>query len=175
MSEATGPTRLESVVKLVLGALGVVVFAYLLSLLPPLERQFPGTPISFEDALFGVAAVVVLGIFVAVGDVLADVVGERLDGPESVVGEVGRVVKYLVVFLAFVAVYQPLGRAVVPFLAASDAAWLYDVTYTLVALALLVAVALLVYRSLDPLASLLTDTIAGDRVEGTTGGTDDGA
>lgn len=173
MSEPEGPTRLESVVKLVAGAFGVVLFAYLLGLLPPLERQLPGTPITVEDAVFGVAGVVVLGIFVAVGDVLEDVVDERLDGPEGVVGEAGRVVKYLVVFLAFVAIYQPLGRAVVPFLAANDAAWLYDVTYTLVALALLVAVALLVYRSLDPLASLVTDTITGGDGGATDGRADD--
>lgn len=162
MSETEGPTRLESTVKLVLGAFGVVAFAYLASLLPPLDRPLPGTPITVEDALFGIAAVVVLGLFVVVADELERIVAERVDGPAAVVGEAAAVVRYLVVFLAFVAVYEPLARATVPFLAASDAAWLFDLAYVAVALGLLAAVAVRVARSLDPLAALLAGRIADD-------------
>lgn len=161
MSEADSPTRVKAVVKLVLVAFGVVLFAYLLSLLPPLERALPGTPISYEDALFGLAAVVVLGLFVAVGNQLEQVVDERLTSEDRAVRGTGRMLNYLVVFLAFVAVYRPLARAIVPFLAASGTAWLFDLAYVLVALGLLVAVVLPLYRSLDELARLIAMWLDG--------------
>ncbi|WP_255195179.1 hypothetical protein [Halorarius litoreus] len=157
--DAGEPTRLQSVVKLTLGAIVLVVLGSLLSLVPPLSRPLPGTPISIETAILGVFSVVVLGLFVAVADEFEAVVAERLDGPERVVGEVAAVAKYLVVFLAFIAVYEPLARAVVPFLAGADVVWLFDLGYSVVALGLLAIVGVLVYRNLDPVAALVTDYV----------------
>lgn len=163
--DAGGPTRFQSVVKLFVAALAVVAFGYLLSLVPPFERPLPGTPITIETAVLGVLAVVVFGLFVVIADELETVAADRLAGPDEVVDEAAAVLKYLVIFLAFVAVYEPLARAVVPFLAEAGNAWLFDLVFTVVALALLAVAAALVYRSLDPLASLLTGYVEDDASE----------
>lgn len=160
--EPSGPTRLQSVVKLFLGTLAIVAFGYLLSLVPPFEQQLPGTPITIEAAILGVLAVIVFGLFVVIADELETVAAERLDGPGDVDESAGGILKYVVVFLAFLAVYEPLARAVVPFLAESGNAWLFDVAYAVVALLLLALTAALVYVSLDPLATMLAGYIDGD-------------
>ncbi|WP_255148826.1 hypothetical protein [Halorarius halobius] len=162
VDDADGPTRLESVVKLFLGTLAVVAFGYLLSLVPPFERPLPGTPITVEAALLGVLALVVFGLFVVIADELETVAAERLDGPGDVDEAAGGILKYLVVFLAFLAVYDPLARAVVPFLAETGNAWLFDAAYTVVALLLLALAAALVYTSLDPLAEMLTGYVESE-------------
>lgn len=155
-TDSGGPTRFQSVVKLFVAALALVAFGYLLSLVPPFERPLPGTPITIETAVLGGIALVVFGLFVVVADELETVAADRLEGPQEVIDEAASVLKYLVIFLAFVAVYDPLARAVVPFLVETGNAWLFDLAFTVVALALLAIVAVLVYRSLDPLATLVT-------------------
>lgn len=153
-SRPTASTRLETTAKPLLAIVGLVVTGALLGLVPTLDSQLPGTPVSVEAAVVGVLAVVAFGLVVVAATRLEEVVAERLSTHGDVAPAVGEVAKYLTVFLGLVAVYAPVTRALFPLLRGTDAAGVFDLGYTVTALALLVAVGVVVYRHLDELAAL---------------------
>jgi hypothetical protein len=149
------PTRGRSIVKLLLGVVGLLALLFLLTLVPPLERLIPGTPITFEALLTGILAVVIFGLLVVVGDQLGELTRERLAGTpeERFPWHAGAAVKYLVVFLAFLVTYEPLARTTVPFLLRNGIPWTYDMAFTAVSVALLALATYYAYRCLDPVAA----------------------
>lgn len=158
----TGPDRLRPVVRLLLVTLVLVALGYLASLVPTLSRPLGGTSVTVATALLAVVAVVAFGLLVALAHHLGRLAAARLDGPAGAGDVTGAVVRYVVVFLALVAVYDPVERAMVPFLADRGAVWVFDLLFTAIALGLLLILAALVARNLDPLAALLTRTIEGN-------------
>jgi len=154
-----GPTRAESIVKLLLGVVGLFVLLFLLTLVPPFERRIPGTPITFEALLTAVVVVVIFGLFVVVADQLGELTRERLgrrDEGDELPMNAGTTVRYLVVFLAFLVMYRPLADATVPFLVRNDTPWVYDLTFSVVSLVLLALVAYYAYRCIDPVTTRIS-------------------
>lgn len=161
---STDKPPLRPVVRLVVVALAAVTLGYLASLVPTLSRPLRGTPVTVATAILGVVAVVAFALFVAVAARLETVVAGRLAGPGAAVDAAAAALKYLVVFLAFVAIYEPVARAVVPLLADGGTVWVFDLVFTVVALGLLAVVASVVARNLDPLAAVVSQHLRnGDR------------
>lgn len=166
-----GPTRVEGIAKLLLGAAGLVILVALLSIIPPLERPVPWTPddvfVTFQTVIAALVTVVVVGLFIVVADELEALVVERLDGPEPLVRDAGVVAKYLLIFLVLVASYGPLVALARPFLAPSDTVWVFDLGFVLVSLLPLGIAAYVVAGNLDELSGLLVGAFrrAGDRIE----------
>lgn len=162
---ASTGTRLETVAKPLLAVAGLVVAGGLLGLVPTLDAGLPGAPVSLETALVGVLAVVAFGLFVAAATKLEVVVAERLSDRGDLAAAAGTIAKYLVVFLGLVGAYAPVTRALYPFLKGTDAAGLFDLGFTVAALALLAAVGVVVYRHLDDLTALVVAHVAPGSVD----------
>lgn len=156
---SVGPSRAKSIVKFLLSVVGLVLLLGLLGLVPPLDRTVPNTPITYVEVVNAVVVVAILGLFVVVADELTDVVRERLSGPETLVEDAATLTKYLVVFLAFLATYEPLARAVVPFLRTGGTPWVFDLAFLVVALVLLGLMVTRAARGLDPLATLVVEEL----------------
>lgn len=164
-SRSTASTRLEAAAKPLLAIVGLIVAGALLGLVPTLDSQLPGTPVTVEAAVVGVLAVVAFGLVVVAATTLEAVVAEHLSTHGDVAPAAGDVAKYLTVFLGLVAVYAPVTRALFPFLRETDAAGVFDLGYTVAALALLVAVGVVVYRYLDELAAIAVVHLGTDPVD----------
>lgn len=149
------PSKVQSLVRLVLGVVGLFVLLFLLTLVPPLEQEIPQTPVTYEAVITAAVTVVIFGLFVVIADELGDVVEARLAGPDGLVSDVGSLVQYLVVFLAFLVMYEPLFNATVPFLARNNTPWVYDLVFVAVAFLLLGVTAFYAYRTIGPVAELV--------------------
>jgi hypothetical protein len=165
-----GPTRARGIVRLLLGVAGLFVLLFLVTLVPPLERRIPGTPVTFEALFTGVLMVVIFGLLVVVADQLGELTRERLAGSDAVESRTlpvnaGATVQYLVVFLAFLVLYRPLAAATVPFLQQNNTPWVYDVAFAAIALLLLVLIAYYGYRCLDPVTRHVSQTFLGGETE----------
>lgn len=166
-----GPSRVEGIAKLLLGAAGLVILVALLSIIPPLDRPMPWAPdnvfVTFQTVITALVTVVIVGLFIVVADELEALVVERLDGPDALVRDAGALAKYLVIFLVLVASYGPLVALARPFLAPSETVWVFDLGFVLVSLLPLGIAAYVVAGDLDDLAGLLVGAFraAGDRIE----------
>jgi hypothetical protein len=161
---AEGPTRAQGIVRLLLSVVGLLVLLFLVTLVPPLEREIPGTPVTFEALFTAVLMVVIFGLLVVVADQLGELTRERLAASDAVEDRTlpmnaGATMQYFVIFLAFLVLYRPLAAATVPFLQRNDTPWVYDVAFAAVALLLLVLVGYYGYRCLDPVAKQVSETV----------------
>lgn len=160
LTAAGEPTRGRSIVKLLLGVAGLYVLLFLLTLVPPFERQVPGTPVTVEALSTAVVTVVIFGLLVVVADQLGELTHERLAGApeERFPSHAGAAVKYTLVFLAFLVMYEPVARATVPFLVQNGTPWVYDLAFSVVSVVLLALAAYYAFRCLDPVAERVSGT-----------------
>ena len=171
----------RSTSKLLIGALAVVGVLAVVTLLPGVDRLVPFAPVTFAAVATAVVALAVAGILLyaapkfalltrlALGE--ADAEGDAR--PDRIVENAGGVVHWLVVFGAVLVAYRGLAGVAVPVL--NGAAWAYDAAFLFVALVPVVFLVARLTVTVDPLAELVADRVAGE--DGTAdgdGGGDDG-
>ncbi|MDV7349468.1 hypothetical protein R3751_06715 [Halorubrum distributum] len=167
----------RSTSKLLIGALAVVGVLAVVTLLPGVDRLVPFAPVTFAAVATAVVALAVAGILLyaapkfalltrlALGE--ADAEGDAR--PDRIVENAGGVVHWLVVFGAVLVAYRGLAGVAVPVL--NGAAWAYDAAFLFVALVPVVFLVARLTVTVDPLAELVADRVAGE--DGTADG--DGA
>ena len=157
----------RSTSKLLIGALAVVGVLAVVTLLPGVDRLVPFAPVTFAAVATAVVALAVAGIFLyaapkfalltrlALGE--ADAEGDAR--PDRIVENAGGVVHWLVVFGAVLVAYRGLAGVAVPVL--NGAAWAYDAAFLFVALVPVVFLVARLTVTVDPLAELVADRVAG--------------
>ncbi|EMA64189.1 hypothetical protein C470_01268 [Halorubrum distributum JCM 13561] len=158
----------RSTSKLLIGALAVVGVLAVVTLLPGVDRLVPFAPVTFAAVATAVVALAVAGILLyaapkfalltrlALGE--ADAEGDAR--PDRIVENAGGVVHWLVVFGAVLVAYRGLAGVAVPVL--NGAAWAYDAAFLFVALVPVVFLVARLTVTVDPLAELVADRVAGD-------------
>jgi len=153
----TGRDAVRSVAKLTLGALSVALLAYLVSLLPGIERLIPGTPVSLVAVVGALASVAIAGLLLYVARRLAAITQIVIDGPDPLVEHVGSILHWLVVLGAVLVAHAGLAPVALPIL--GDLSWIYDVAFLVLSVPILAVVAARLYVSLDPAADSLADRL----------------
>ncbi|ELZ34698.1 hypothetical protein [Halorubrum distributum] len=158
----------RSTSKLLIGALAVVGVLAVVTLLPGVDRLVPFAPVTFAAVATAVVALAVAGILLyaapkfalltrlALGE--ADAEGDAR--PDRIVENAGGVVHWLVVFGAVLVAYRGLAGVAVPVL--NGAAWAYDAAFLFVALVPVVFLVARLTVTVDPLAELVADRVAGE-------------
>lgn len=148
----------RSVGKVLFAALAAVFLTVVATLLPGIERLIPGTGISVAVLL---RAVVTLAVAVALGYIASGLatLTHAAVGHRPVAEHAGSVVYWLVVLAAVLLVHW--GLAPLAGAALGGGIWLYDTAFMLVALGPLAVVAGRLYATLDPLADLFAERVAG--------------
>lgn len=156
---SVGHETVRSVSKILLGAAALVFVAYLVSLLPGVDRLVPQTPVTFAALIGAFVTLVVVALLLSAAPKLAELTRMALGGPQEVIENFASLVYWLVVLAAVLVAHAGLAGALVPFL--GGVAWLYDVAFLLLALPAVAFVAARLYASIDPTAELLADRVAG--------------
>ncbi|PHQ46310.1 hypothetical protein DJ68_08060 [Halorubrum sp. C3] len=158
----------RSTSKLLIGALAVVGVLAVVTLLPGVDRLVPFAPVTFAAVATAVVALAVAGILLyaapkfalltrlALGE--ADAEGDAR--PDRIVENAGGVVHWLVVFGAVLVAYRGVAGVAVPVL--NGAAWAYDAAFLFVALVPVVFLVARLTVTVDPLAELVADRVAGE-------------
>ncbi|ELZ44718.1 hypothetical protein C463_07177 [Halorubrum californiense DSM 19288] len=158
----------RSTSKLLIGALAVVGVLAVVTMLPGVERLVPFAPVTFAAVATAVVALAVAGILLYAAPKFALLTRLALAGADAegdarsdrIVENAGGVVHWLVVFGAVLVAYRGLGGVAVPVL--SGAAWAYDAAFLFVALVPVVFLVARLTVTVDPLAELVADRVAGD-------------
>ncbi|WP_246084353.1 hypothetical protein [Salinadaptatus halalkaliphilus] len=161
--ESVDHETVRRVGKFLLACLGLVVLSSLVSLLPGIDRLVPGTPISFVAVVSAVVTLAIVGLLVYLAPALAKLVRSVLEGPEQVVDDIAAIVQLVVVFVAVLVAHQGLAPAIGPLL--GGLGWVYDLVFLAIALPPLGILAARMYVSLDPMAELLANRVAGTSSE----------
>jgi hypothetical protein len=148
----------RSVGKVLFAALAAVFLTVVATLLPGIERLVPGTGIS---AGILIRAVVTLAVAAALGYTASGLatLTHAAVRQRPVAEHAGSVVYWLVVLAAVLLVHwglAPLARA-----ALGSGIWLYDTAFLLTALGPLAVVAGRLYATVDPVADLFAQRVAG--------------
>ncbi|WP_459192830.1 hypothetical protein [Halosimplex sp. J119] len=159
LRRALGPDAVESASKIVLGTGALAVVLALASLLPGLDLLIPRAPVTLTAVVGALVTVAVVALLLYLASGLAALTRLALDGPAELVEHVASVVHWLVVLAAILVAHAGLAPAASPLF--DDAHWVYDLTFLLLALAPLTIVAVRLYVSIDPLAELVADDVAG--------------
>jgi len=153
-----GQDTARSVSKLLVAALSLIGLAFLVSLLPGIERLLPGTSVTLVALTGAVASLVVAGILLYAASGLAALVRLLLDGPKPLDEHVASIVHWLVVLAAVLVAHWGLAPVFVP--ALGEVAWIYDAAFLLLALPSIGVIAARLYVSLDPAAEEVADSLA---------------
>ena len=160
----------RSTSKLLIGALAVVGVLAVVTLLPGIDRLVPFAPVTFAAVATAVVSLAVAGILLyaapkfalltrlALGGRGAD--GESDATPSRVAENAGGMAYWLVAFGAVLVAYRGLAGVAVPVL--NGAAWAYDAAFLFVALVPVVFLVARLTVTVDPLAELVADRVAGD-------------
>ena len=149
----------QSISKLVLATLSLLVLLYLVSVLPGVDRLIPGTPVTVAAIAGAVVTIAIVALLLYLAPALAALVRSTVDGPEAVVDDVAAIVHLFVVLIAVLVAHRGLEPAVAPLL--DGVAWVYDVVFFALALPPLAILAARLYVSLDPISELLADKLTG--------------
>ena len=169
----------RSTSKLLIGALAVVGVLAVVTLLPGVDRLVPFTPVTFAAVATAVVALAVAGILLYAAPKFALLTRLALGEPDAegdgrsdrIVENAGGVVHWLVVFGAVLVAYRGLAGVAVPVL--SGAAWAYDAAFLFVALVPVVFLVARVTVTVDPLAEVVADRVAGEESGGEDGDADE--
>lgn len=174
LRSAVGRDAVRAVAKLLLGAVGVVVTLWLVSLLPGIDRVVPLTPVTLVAVASAVATLVVVALLLFAAPKVARLVRVALDGPRRVVEHVASIAYWLVVLAAVLVAHGGLAGLAAPLL--GGLAWVYDAAFLLLALPPVVFVVARLTVTVDPLADLIAGVVAGGEAEATgDGAPSDGA
>jgi uncharacterized membrane protein YkvI len=156
-SDTIGRESIYTTTRLLLAAAALVFLAYLVGLLPGIDRLLPETPVTVAALIGAVITAVVVALLVSVAPKLATLARTSLDWPAEVVENLASVVYWLVVLLAVLVAHRGFAGLVQPLF--GGLGWLYDVAFLLVALPAVVVVAARLYAGLDPATELVTDRV----------------
>ena len=159
VSDSADRETVRTVTKTLLGAGALLAVAYLLTLLPGVDRLVPRTPVTFAALIGAVVTLAVVALLLAAAPKLAALAWMALDGPTELVENVAGLVYWLVVLAAVLLAHAGLAGALLALF--DGAVWLYDVVFLLLALGPVAVVAACLYAIVDPAAEALTDRIAG--------------
>ncbi|ELZ45976.1 hypothetical protein C464_11575 [Halorubrum coriense DSM 10284] len=168
IGDALDRDTVRSASKLLIGALAVVGVLSVATLLPGADRLVPFAPVTFAAVATGVVALAVSGVLLYAAPKFAELTRLALDGtdaeadarPDRIAENAGGMAYWLVVFGAVLVAYRGLAGAAVPLL--NDAAWAYDAGFLFVALAPVVFLVARLTVTVDPLAELVADRVAGE-------------
>jgi len=152
-AESIEPDALEAVVRESLVVLGIASLTGLALLVPGAGRELPGTVITVADVILAGGTAAVVGSLLYAVPRVRDLVAAAIEGPPAVVADVSAVAGYLVAFAAMLVAHRGLAPAALPLV---DVVWAYDQAFFLLAAVVLVLMARRLYRSLDPIAGLVT-------------------
>jgi len=155
ITSSVGRETVRSVAKILLAAGSLLFVAYLVSLLPGVDRIVPQTPVSIAALVGAFVTVVVVALLLVAAPKLAQLTRMALTGPRDVVENLASLVYWLVALTAVLIAHRGLAGAVVPLLGA----WVYDVVFLLAALPAVAIVAARLYAALDPAAELFADSV----------------
>ncbi|WP_233559437.1 MULTISPECIES: hypothetical protein [unclassified Halorubrum] len=158
----------RSTSRLLIGALAIVGVLAVVTLLPGVDRLVPFAPVTFAAVATGAVSLAVAGILLYAAPKFALLTRLALGEPESegdarsdrIVENAGGVVHWLVVFGAVLVAYRGLAGVAVPVL--DGAAWAYDAAFLFVALVPVVFLVARLTVTVDPLAELVADRVAGE-------------
>jgi hypothetical protein len=159
VSDSVERETVRTVAKILLGAGALLAVAYLLALLPGVDRLVPRTPVTFAALIGAVVTLAVVALLLAAAPKLASLARMALDGPTDLVENVAGLVYWLVVLVAVLLAHAGLSGALLALF--DGAAWLYDVVFLLLALPPVAAVAACLYAIVDPAAEAVADRVAG--------------
>lgn len=152
----------RSLAKLALAALSLALLAGLVSFLPGIDRLVPGTPVSVLAVVGAVAGVAIAGVLLYAARRLAAVTRLALSGPKPLVEDVAAIVHWLVVLAAVLVAHA--GLAAIAEAILDDLLWVYDLSFLLLSVPILVVLAVRLYDALDPAADAVAETVAGEGV-----------
>lgn len=155
-----GRTAARSLAKLTLAACSLVLLAFLVSLLPGIDRLVPGTPVSVLAVVGAIASTLVAAILLYAAQRLAAITRLVLDGPRELIEDVAAIVHWLVVLAAILVAHAGWAALAEPVL--DGFAWAYDVAFLLLSVPILVVLAVRLYVALDPAADVVADSVAGE-------------
>lgn len=159
ISNSIDRDTVRSVSKILLTAVSLIFVAYLLTLLPGVDRIVPQTPVTFAALVGAIVSIALVALLLYAAPKIASLARMSLEGPQQVVENLVSIMYWLVVLAAVFVAHRGLAGALVPFF--EGFAWLYDVVFLLLALPIVAFIAARLYISLDPGADLVADTIAG--------------
>lgn len=159
VSDSIEHGTVRTVTKVLLGAGALLAVAYLLTLLPGIDRLVPRTPVTFAALIGAVATLAVVALLLSAAPKLASLTRMGLDGPADLVENVAGLVYWLVVLAAVLLAHAGLSGALLALF--GGAVWLYDVVFLLLALPPVVVVAARLYALVDPAAEAFADRVAG--------------
>ncbi|WP_312911169.1 hypothetical protein [Natronosalvus caseinilyticus] len=157
------PRMVQRVTKLGLASAAVVVVLWVATLLPGAGWLVPGTSLTVAALLSAVATLAVVGLLLLLAPALADLVKTGLRDAPEVAERVASVTRVATVLAAVLVAHRGLAAAITPLLGGFG--WLYDVVFLLLALPLLVALAVVLYGSLEPTTDLFATKLVGSRDE----------
>jgi len=147
------------VMKLALATLAVLVVLAFASMLPGGSWLVPGTSVSVVAVISAVATLAVVGLLLVLAPALATLTRSAVTDDPTVASKAGTVVRIATVLIAVLIAHRGLEAAVTPLL--GGIAWLYDVAFLLLSVPLLLALAIVLYTSLEPTADLWTTSLVG--------------
>ena len=155
LTSAFGRRTVESVTKLVFAAGSILLLAYLVSLLPGIERVVPGTEVAIMDLVRVVAAFLVAGALLYAASGLAGMTALVLGEPPDLVEHVASIVHWLVVLAAVLIAHWGAAPLVVGL--AGGGGWLVDLAFLLLAAGPVILIAARLYAMMDPMADHVAD------------------
>lgn len=153
------------IVKLLLALIGLFIFRFIITNLPGLGSDIPGTPITFATLAGGIISIVMVAIIANFGREIEPRMRRAISGPADVVNDMATIVKFLIFLLAIIVAYQGLASLAVPFLVPDPGVWVYDVVFLLGALVPTVIIAQRMFENLDDLTDLLTQQVKSATVQ----------
>lgn len=169
-TDAFDRETVHSASRIAIAALALVGVLYLSSLLPGVDRLVPFTPITFAAVAGAVVTVAVVALLLFAAPKAASLTRTALHrraATERVerVAENGAAMAYWLVVLAAVLVaHRGFAGAVVPLL--DGFAWAYDAALLIAAFVPLVFLVARLTVTVDPLAELVADRVAGTEPSG---------
>lgn len=156
------PETLHAVIRHGLVVVVLLVIGSLVTVLPGGWRELPGTGVSVEALLTSTVALAVVATLLLALPAVGSLVRATLRGPPAAVDDLAAAARYGLVFAAVLVAYAGLLPTVVPLLPA-DAVWTYDVAFLGAALYPVAAIGRRLYRSADPVARTLSESVADRR------------
>ena len=155
--------RLQTVVKLLLLATGLLALWWMVTSLPGLDELVSFRGVGLGELLGAVVTLAIVGVLVFVASGVETLLRQLLGGPRKLVEDLAAAAKNVVQFVAVLTAYDGLAGVVMPTLETADLGWTYHLLFLALALVPLVALTLALYGNVDEIASLLTDRLTADR------------
>lgn len=152
------------VIKLLLALVGLFVLRFIVTNLPGLGTQIPGTGLTATAVLAAIITLAMVGVLVNFGIEIEPRLQRALSGPQEVITDMAAIVKFLVFLVAIIVAYDGLAVVAVTLLPI-DLVWVYDLVFLLAALVPTALVAQRMFSNLDELTDLLTKQVKSATVQ----------